>query len=178
MNVGPRGMLPAILLFAGGAAAVAWLGPALRGDPAAIRYGLIAAALIAVLAFVPRLARRPHSRPSDDWIEAEELAARLGDGNIAVIDVRGPDEFVGPLGHIAGARNLPLAELAGRPDALAALRDQPVVLVCRTDKRSATAAQTLRGHGFRQVRVLRGGMERWNQTRPAGSLTGSKGGNP
>lgn len=176
MNVGPRGVLPVILMFAGGAAAVAWLGPALRGDPAAIRYGLIAAALIAAFAFLSRRLQRPRSQPSADWIEVEELAARLADGNIAVVDVRGPDELLGPLGHIVGARNLPLAELTGRLDTLAALRDQPVVLVCRTDKRSSAAAQTLRGNGFRQVSVLRGGMERWNRTRLAGSPTGSEGG--
>jgi rhodanese-related sulfurtransferase len=37
------------------------------------------------------------------------------------------------------------------------------VLVCRTDKRSAVAARTLRTAGFSQVSVLRRGMERWNQ---------------
>src|SRR6516165_11195126 len=44
-----------------------------------------------------------------------------------------------------------------------ALKDRPVILVCRTDKRSATAAALLRDAGFRDVEVLRGGMERWNQ---------------
>jgi hypothetical protein len=38
------------------------------------------------------------------------------------------------------------------------------VLVCRTDKRSATAARTLRAAGFTQVNVLRRGMEQWNET--------------
>ena len=28
-----------------------------------------------------------------------------------ILDVRGPDEFDGPLGHIDGARNVPLPEL-------------------------------------------------------------------
>ena len=46
------------------------------------------------------------------WIEVGELAPRLDRAKaIAVIDVRGPDEFAGPLGHIANARNVPLAEL-------------------------------------------------------------------
>jgi rhodanese-related sulfurtransferase len=43
------------------------------------------------------------------------------------------------------------------------LRRSPLVVVCRTDKRSASAAALLRDAGFRDVQVLRGGMERWNR---------------
>jgi len=39
---------------------------------------------------------------------------------VTVVDVRGPDEFTGPLGHIATARNIPVAELVGRLTELAA----------------------------------------------------------
>ena len=82
---------------------------------------------------------------------------------MAVIDVRGPDEFTGPLGHIATARNIPVAELDDRLAELAGLEQQSIVLVCRTDKRSATAAQILRAAGFSQVLVLRQGMQWWNE---------------
>jgi rhodanese-related sulfurtransferase len=37
------------------------------------------------------------------------------------------------------------------------------VLVCQTDKRSASAAALLGDAGFRDVVVLRGGMVRWNE---------------
>ena len=93
-----------------------------------------------------------------------ELQRRLDKGDtIAVIDVRGPDEFTGPLGHIATARNIPITELNNRLAELAGLEQKPIVLVCRTDKRSAAAAQTLHAAGFSQVRVLRQGMQRWNE---------------
>jgi len=82
---------------------------------------------------------------------------------IAVIDVRGPDEFVGPLGHIPNARNVPVAELPHRIHELGSFSEAPVVLVCRTDKRSASAAALLEEAGFRDVVVLRGGMVRWNE---------------
>jgi rhodanese-related sulfurtransferase len=49
-----------------------------------------------------------------------------------------------------------LAELNGFEHA-------PIVLVCRTDKRSAAAARTLRAAGFTQISVLRHGMEQWNE---------------
>jgi rhodanese-related sulfurtransferase len=95
-------------------------------------------------------------------IEVGELAARLeGAGGIAVIDVREPDEFEGPLGHIPDARNLPLGELPGRVQELSSLTEKPVVFVCRTDRRSSSAAALLGVAGFRDVRVLRGGMVNW-----------------
>jgi rhodanese-related sulfurtransferase len=46
---------------------------------------------------------------------------------------------------------------------LASLTEKPVILVCRTDKRSASAAALLDDAGFRDVAVLRGGMVRWNE---------------
>ena len=104
-------------------------------------------------------------RGSFAWIEASELKRRLDRGKaVTVVDVRGSDEFVGPLGHIATARNIPVAELASRLSELAALEREPIVLVCRTDKRSAMAARILHAARFTRVDVLRRGMEQWNAT--------------
>jgi len=148
-----------------GAVAYTWLGyagrGALSGEANAVRYGLLALGLLATIAVLPRLIGR--LRGSFAWIEADELRRRLDRGEaIAVIDVRGTDEFTGPLGHIASARNIPIAELNSRLAELGGLERTPIVLVCRTDKRSATAAQTLRAAGFTQISVLRRGMEQWN----------------
>ena len=49
-------------------------------------------------------------------------------------------------------------EAQGKKELLKALKDEPIILVCRTDKRSANAATILRDAGFRDVRVLRGGI--------------------
>ena len=121
-------------------------------------------ALLAAVAFVPRLLRRFKGEETVRWIEVGELAPRLDVAKtIAIIDVRGADEFAGPLGHIPNARNLPLAELQHRVEELGSLTETPIVLVCRTDKRSASAAALLEAAGFRDVVVLRGGMVRWNE---------------
>ena len=154
-----------------GTLAYTWLGhagrEALAGDRAALQYGLIALALLAAVAFLPRLVRRLRGETMPRWIEVGELANRLKRGRrICVIDVRGPDEFTGPLGHIADALNLPVGELPGRLSEIDVLKDEPVILVCRTDKRSASAAALLRDAGFSDVRVLHGGMERWNENGP------------
>ena len=103
---------------------------------------------------------RPSSA-SPSWTEASALATRLAEEDSPlVLDVRGPDEFTGPLGHIAGAMNVPLNELPAHLTELAG-EGRPIVVVCRTDRRSSTAAQHLCEAGVTGVSVLRGGMEQW-----------------
>lgn len=161
-------MLASLVCMVPGTLAYTWLGHAGReamvGNDGAIRYGLLGLGLLAAVAFVPRLLQRFKSEGAVRWIEVGELAPRLdGREGVAVVDVRGPDEFSGPLGHIVNARNVPLPELARRVAELGPLAETPVVLVCKTDKRSASAAAVLDAAGFRDVSVLRGGMVRWNE---------------
>jgi uncharacterized membrane protein YdjX (TVP38/TMEM64 family)/rhodanese-related sulfurtransferase len=157
-------VLATLVCMVPGSLAYSWLGyagrEALEGNDTAIRYGLMALALLAAIAFLPRLIRHLRGEDAIRWADIRELPARLKEG-CAVIDVRGPDEFYGPLGHIAEALNLPIVELPRRLTEINALRDKPVVLVCRTHKRSARAAGILANAGFRDVQVLRGGMEGW-----------------
>jgi uncharacterized membrane protein YdjX (TVP38/TMEM64 family)/rhodanese-related sulfurtransferase len=170
-------VLATLVCMAPGAVAYTWLGhagrEALAGEPSAVRYGLLALGLIATIALLPRLIGR--LRHSFSWIEVGNLKRRLDSGEaITIIDVRGMDEFSGPLGHIATARNIPVGELGGRLTEISGLEREPVVLVCRTDKRSAVAAQILRAAGFTQINVLRRGMEQWNEAGlPVESRTGS-----
>ena len=107
-----------------------------------------------------RIFGRKPSNP-DDWLEPAELAALLKSKTPPVIvDVRGPGEFSGPVGHIASARNIPLNQF---PNHIAKLVAEPrdLVLVCHSDLRSAAAAKLLRRAGRTKVAVLRGGMMGW-----------------
>ena len=74
-----------------------------------------------------------------------------------VIDVREPREY--RQGHIPGAESLPLYELLTNPDQVS--RDRPVVLVCRSGRRSERAAAALMSRGFDRVTILSGGMLAW-----------------
>jgi rhodanese-related sulfurtransferase len=115
-----------------------------------------------MLARFARLFQRSAAAPV--WVEAAELRRWLaGEGAPIVVDVRGPDEFEGPLGHIEGARNIPLAELPAHMHELAA-KGRPLVMVCLTDKRSSQAAADLVAAGLRNIAVLRGGMKGWRAT--------------
>ena len=133
-----------------------------RGNRAALRYGLLGLGVLAMIAFLPRLFRRFRaSEPA--WIDAAELQRRLAAGDrITLIDVRQPEEYTAPPGHLPGAVNVPLAELPSRTPELAG-RKQPIVVVCKTDRRSAKAATALIAAGLRDVAVLRGGTDGWHQ---------------
>ena len=75
---------------------------------------------------------------------------------VRVVDVREPEEFDGPLGHLPDAECVPLASLSAAADTWK--RDEPVLLVCRSGRRSGQAAKTLIEMGFPWVLNLRGGM--------------------
>ena len=97
------------------------------------------------------------------WIEVAELRRLLGQSTPPlVVDVRQPEEFAGPLGHIPDARNIPLADVPSRRGELGAVR-RPIVFVCLTDKRSSQAAADLIANGVSGVSVLRGGMKAWRE---------------
>jgi rhodanese-related sulfurtransferase len=113
-----------------------------------------------MLGALGRLLRRG-SPAEPNWIEVDELRRRLaGAAPPLVVDVRGTDEFDGPLGHIEAACNIPLGDLPAHHDELLAA-DRPVVFVCLTHKRSADAAAQLTAAGLADVSVLRGGMKAW-----------------
>jgi rhodanese-related sulfurtransferase len=78
-----------------------------------------------------------------------------------ILDVRNPDEWNDNLGHIDGAKQVPLPELHDRLAELAAWKDKPVVAVCKVGGRSAQASDLLVQAGFKQVWNLEGGMEAW-----------------
>src|SRR5438309_54492 len=73
------------------------------------------------------------------------------------------DEFNGPLGHVPGARLVPLGSLMKRTGELQ--KEKPVVTVCRSGARSAQATVLLGKAGFERVANLSGGMLRWRAQR-------------
>jgi rhodanese-related sulfurtransferase len=110
--------------------------------------------------FLSRLLRPKHVL-EPLWIEIDELRHRLASGDpVVLIDVRQPEEFTAPPGHLPGALNVPLTDLAGRVDGVATHRGL-IVLVCKTDRRSAKAAEMLHAAGLGNVAILCGGTDGW-----------------
>jgi uncharacterized membrane protein YdjX (TVP38/TMEM64 family) len=124
-------VLASFVCMAPGALAYTYLGYAGReaasGRAGAIRKALFALALLAAVAFIPRLVR---------WVKGQRftdpatLKSRLESGEeVALIDVRSAEEFRGPLGHIAGARNIPIAELSAKIRELTEIKREPIITI-------------------------------------------------
>jgi rhodanese-related sulfurtransferase len=111
----------------------------------------------------------PDGYTTVDSAEARQL---VQDEAVSVLDVRTPDEFE-RLGHIPGARLLPVDLIASAP---AVLRKdaRPVLVVCEHGVRSVHAARFLARAGVEPVLNLAGGMSRWtgDRTHEAGRMAG------
>lgn len=107
---------------------------------------VIAAALIVLTPCVKEV-------PMDTRQSAQEAVAR----GALLLDVRTPAEFAD--GHIPGAVNIPVQELAQRAGELPD-RDRQIVVYCRSGRRSADAARWLEQRGHGRVIDL-GGMSNW-----------------
>lgn len=94
-----------------------------------------------------------------DEIDPEWVAVHRGAADI--IDVREPDEYSGPFGHIENAQLIPLGQLSARLETIKG--DKPIVTVCRSGGRSAQAYVLLRKAGFERVANMAGGMLRWHE---------------
>ncbi len=93
-----------------------------------------------------------------DWdINAPELADRLKENHLVLLDVREPHEL--EISAIPGAVNIPLGTLAARLPELDSARD--MVVFCKTGVRSSRALELLVSAGFRKVKNLKGGINAW-----------------
>jgi thiosulfate/3-mercaptopyruvate sulfurtransferase len=110
----------------------------------------------------------------------EEIARRLDDPELTILDVRRDDEFSGKggypcdprQGHIPGARHLEVGELFASPgmplspDEIRALvglpEDAEIVAYCHSGSRSALAAMALKSAGYR-ARNYPGSWHEWSR---------------
>lgn len=95
--------------------------------------------------------------------EADTVAALqlINHKNALVLDVREQGEY--DTGHILNSRLIPLGKLKERLGELEKYKNKPVVVVCRSGNRSASACSILGKHGYDQVYNLAGGMQAWQK---------------
>jgi rhodanese-related sulfurtransferase len=92
-------------------------------------------------------------------LTSAEAAKTIANLRPFVVDVRTPREFAE--GHLEGATLIPIQQFQSRLGELAAHRDQPVFIYCRTGNRSTVAAKLLIDAGFTNVMNLRRGIVEW-----------------
>lgn len=162
-----------------GALAYTYLGyagrEAVAGGEGLIQKGLLALALLSVVAFLPSLVKRLRGAPTAaaGKLSSTDLKQRLERrDDITVLDVRPAKDYTGELGHIAGSLNIPIDELPRRLAELELHRDRPLAVICRTNRMSGKAIELLREAGFKQTLLVDDGMVGWQrqqgQALPAG----------
>jgi hydroxyacylglutathione hydrolase len=96
-----------------------------------------------------------------ELIDPDELAERLEEEELVVLDVRDDDEWTEA--HIAGSIHLPYGELPERQGELP--RDKAIAAICSGGKRSGLAASILQRDGFeRVIHVANGGVGTWRSS--------------
>jgi rhodanese-related sulfurtransferase len=78
-----------------------------------------------------------------------------------VLDVREQSEY--DSGHILSSKLVPLGKLGARLGELEKYRERPIIVVCRSGMRSASACALLGKQGFAQVYNLNGGVTAWQK---------------
>ncbi len=118
-------------------------------------------------------------------VTSDELATRLADPQLTILDVRTEPEFTGARGypcdprqgHVPGARHVPLhnllaASTAGIRDLVGAPEGSEVVAYCHSGQRSATAVEVLAAAGYR-ARNYPGSWHEWSHDPDLPAETGA-----
>ena len=99
-------------------------------------------------------------RFTSTFVDAAVLKAQLAKGEKPfLIDLRDPTTY--SAGHIAYAKNIPMADLVDKLDKLPKDRTQPIVVYCYGGHYGAMAALTLNLLGYTNVKSVLGGYGGW-----------------
>lgn len=95
-------------------------------------------------------------------ITVEELKARIDAGEkLNVIDVREPDEYQE---YNLGGKLIPLGQVMNMQlDELEDMKDEEIIVHCRSGKRSMQACMIMETMGFSNMKNLVGGAMAWQE---------------
>lgn len=102
---------------------------------------------------------------ANEQISLEEARRLHASGAAVLIDIREPEEYA--TGVAAGAKLLPMSQLAQRVREIPLDPFRPVLLICRTQNRSSATLRALRKQlgeqTYAHLRFVHGGMSDWAQ---------------
>lgn len=104
----------------------------------------------------------PQDPPEEDntvqTLTPEEAKARMEEGGVIILDVRTQEEY--NEAHIPGAILAPNESISEEASAILPDKDAPVLVYCRSGRRSAEASEKLAALGYTQVFDF-GGIQDW-----------------
>ena len=83
------------------------------------------------------------------------------DSSVTLIDARTSEEFAA--GHVPGAINVPIADLAGYAKTCRNTSEDIVTTMCGSTGRGEKASTILHSHGMANVQVMKGGLKAWRE---------------
>jgi len=92
-------------------------------------------------------------------ISVEEMQSLLKIDDVQLVDVRTPEEF--KAGYIANAQNIDYYSPTIDEDILKLDKNKPVIVYCRSGKRSRDCSEKLLEAGFQKIYNLEGGIIQW-----------------
>ena len=93
-----------------------------------------------------------------DGVDAKQAQSMNQQGAL-LLDVREADEYAAI--HAPNAKLIPLRQLGSRLQEIAPYKDKPIVVMCRSGRRSAKAVALLQQAGYTQVSNIKGGITAW-----------------
>lgn len=96
-------------------------------------------------------------------VTPEEMQTILQSEDVQLIDVRTPEEY--NEGHIENSQNIDYKSPTFAEDILVLDKTKPVIVYCKSGKRSGNSSKILKKAGFEIVYDLEGGILEWKGTR-------------
>jgi rhodanese-related sulfurtransferase len=81
--------------------------------------------------------------------------------DVFILDLRTPEEFQGPKGHLRNALNLPLARLPYRLLEIRSYRGETFLVYCDGDDCGRAGMRILQDSGFQDAILIAGGIDGW-----------------
>lgn len=114
-------------------------------------------ALVAMLGLVMAV-EQLQAADGVDVIQAQNMSKQ----GALLLDVREVGEFSAI--HAPNAKLIPLGELGARLREIESYKDKPIVVICRSGRRSGIAVSQLQAAGYTQVSNVKGGMVAWQSS--------------
>jgi rhodanese-related sulfurtransferase len=95
-------------------------------------------------------------------VSAEEMQHILEQEDVQLVDVRTPEEY--EEAHIVNSQNIDFRSPTFDEDVKQLDKSKPVILYCRSGKRSAECAKKLKEAGFEKIYDLEGGISKWQHS--------------
>ena len=92
-------------------------------------------------------------------VSVEEMETLKDLDNVQLVDVRTPNEY--KTGHIANSQNIDFYSPTFEADIAKLDKEKPVILYCKSGRRSASCADKMLEAGFKKIYDLKGGYTEW-----------------